>query len=130
MLVATFLCLHMVNNAWIHWSAGNHSKIIKIYMEKFKNKMDIEFGEEFDAIFKAIYQELELLEYEQFYFISLTMSVIGYGDSVSMPNLQDNKEDFATLYLTMLVGLFSFTFFSGQLGSFLKEAENGITITH
>lgn len=58
------------------------------------------------------------------------MSVIGYGDSVSMPNLQDYKEDVATLYMTMLVGLFAFSFFSGQLGSFLKDAENGITITH
>ena len=92
--------------------------------------MDIEFGDEFDSIFKSIYAELEQLEYEQFYFISLTMSVIGYGDSVSMPNLQDNKEDFATLYLTMLVGILAFSFFSGKLGNFLKEAENGITITH
>ena len=34
------------------------------------------------------------LNLNQFYLFGLTMTVIGYGDPVSMPNLEHHKEDY------------------------------------
>ena len=57
------------------------------------------------------------------------MTVVGYGDGVSMPGLSTYTEDYATLAISILSGTFMFSFFSNRLGSFFKEAEQGIIVT-
>ena len=44
-----------------------------------------------------------------FYLITLTLTVIGYGDSVSMPSLTEIKGDYKVLVFIMLLGLLAFS---------------------
>ena len=47
--------------------------------------------------------------YHEFYLMCLTLTVVGYGDSVSMPDLSTYKSDYQWLLLSMLAGLFGFS---------------------
>ena len=44
----------------------------------------------------------------QFYLFGLTMTVIGYGDEVSMPNLENHKDAYQWQLLCMMFGMFAF----------------------
>ena len=61
--------------------------------------------------------------------MTLAMTVVGYGDSRSMPDLATYKEDYTQLLVTMLVGFFSFQMSNAQLrgffeGDYIKEIES------
>jgi len=55
------------------------------------------------------------------YLISVTFTVVGYGDPVSMPNLNDHPADYWFLYLCMLTGFLAYQQANAQLASFLRD---------
>jgi len=60
----------------------------------------------------------------------LTLTVIGYGDPVSMPDLETYKVDYWYLYLCMLSGFLVYQQSNALLSNFLKQLhENNLTIT-
>ena len=53
--------------------------------------------------------------FKEFYFILTTLSVVGYGDGISLPDISNFENDRGIWLLMMLAGLFVFSFFSGKL---------------
>jgi hypothetical protein len=48
------------------------------------------------------------LNLKQFYLFGLTLTVIGYGDPVSMPDLTSHNEDYQYMLFSMMFGIFAF----------------------
>ena len=49
------------------------------------------------------------------------MSTVGYGCSVSMPNLTDFDKDYLTMMIQILISVIIFTFCQAQLTSLLEN---------
>ena len=58
-----------------------------------------------------------MLYFKQFYFIVTTVSVVGYGDQI--PGA-DGYQDTFLLTVTILLGILSFSYLTGQVDSFIR----------
>ena len=64
-----------------------------------------------------------------FYLITLTLTSVGYGDGVSMPNLPEYKVDY-TLHLgCMITGIFLFNIQQAKLAQFFSNLGEGNDIS-
>ena len=52
--------------------------------------------------------EVFKIYFKNLYLVILFLTVIGYGDSVSMPDLNTFQRDYTKLFLCMLFGFFVF----------------------
>ena len=90
----------------------------------FGDELELEDEEKLVSIFRKAHLEyFDDIQDQQFYFMCITMTVVGYGDSVSMPDLLTHPEDYTTLSIIILSGTFMFSYFSNLLGSFFRKGE-------
>jgi hypothetical protein len=56
----------------------------------------------------------------QFYFVTVTLSTVGYGDEFH-PSLKEYPSDYTTLLLTIFTGTLLFSIISSKLQSFMRH---------
>lgn len=101
-LLALLISIHFVNCIWMYTSDTVHQSIMNIYLMYVKDKS---FSDE-DAI--QVEDKVFYIYFKNLYLTILYLSVIGYGDVVSMPDLNTYIMDYTKLLFCMLFGFFVF----------------------
>ena len=109
----------------------NYLKLIKKDFPKHQhlkhtNKINIEH-ESLDKIMYNILFDLYGLLFYEFYLMVLTLTVVGYGDSISMPDLTYFNEDYTLFTLTMLAGWLGFSLFNSHIISIIESIKEPVT---
>mmetsp|Transcript_30717 Transcript_30717/g.47100 ORF Transcript_30717/g.47100 Transcript_30717/m.47100 type:complete len:161 (-) Transcript_30717:1877-2359(-) len=107
MMARVLLIIHIVTCVWMRFSSYVFSLLGLAFTNFLKDSMDgdvANFGIRFEDLLSSgklghdpwteLNHEVDRVHQQQFYLLSLTLTVIGYGDSTSMPNLTDFKMDY------------------------------------
>lgn len=86
-----------------------------IYLNYVQDKDDI-----YAANTHQMESEVFKIYFKNLYLTILYLTVIGYGDAVSMPDLNTFKRDYTKLFLCMLFGFFVFQKSNAQLNMFIS----------
>ena len=116
-LLALMISIHFVNCIWMYISDNVHQEIMLIYLKHFYSEDGLELA--------ANHLEIEVQKtyFKNLYLTILYLSVIGYGDPVSMPDLTTFQRDYSKLLLCMLFGFFVFQKINAQLNRFISSIE-------
>lgn len=117
-LLALMFSIHFVNCIWMYTSDNVHQEIMNIYLEHIEREEKLSDATTHleDEVYKTYFKNL--------YLTILYLSVIGYGDRVSMPDLNTFQRDYTKLFLCMLFGFFVFQKINAQLNRFISSIED------
>ena len=121
-LIALLFSIHFVNCIWMYTSDNVHDTVMKIYHQQVK---DNDFK---NADLELIEDEMFYIYFKNLYLTILYLSVIGYGDVVSMPDLNTYIRDYTKLLFCMLFGFFVFQKINAQLNRFIQSIEDVQTL--
>lgn len=121
-LLALMFSIHFVNCIWMYTSDNVHQEIMNIKLQNLEKSNDLSDATVNleDEVYKTYFKNL--------YLTILYLSVIGYGDRVSMPDLTTFQRDYTKLFLCMLFGFFVFQKINAQLNRFISSIEDEQTL--
>ena len=129
-----YFLMHLITCSWMRSSSSVFSSLLHdfdSYYESVKQDPSIQVfvinsktydKKAYNYFVQQTLKHRELLEnqiykhyYQGFYLGQLTISTIGYGDYISMPDLTSFHDDYTFLAFQMLVALFTFNLSQAQL---------------
>lgn len=110
---------------WARNSSYLYHQNIKIYADSINSAFidDPTFSlteQKFSEIKESIDAEQFQQNVIQFYFVTVTLSVVGYGDAF-MPPLSDYHSDYLVLFTTIFIGTLIFSIISSKLQQFMGD---------
>ena len=127
-LFAMFLILILINEIncfWMTYSWSFKENYIRIITKDFK-KHD-QHNEDYNKMMERMFIDLYDLLKNEMYLMVLTLSVVGYGDEISMPDLTYFKEDYTLFTFIMLAGWLGFSLCNSHIISIIDSIKEPVS---